>query len=137
MNSQVVTRNIVVSCGDASCEGTLMVHEFSARERWKRAVKTGVLCFGVLLGVACIPAAHFVLVPLVLILSPWIIVRSFQVSQVIKDADIHCARCQGELTRVSTRESYPMYETCLSCKRENVVSLAGATTSNTTLSGRN
>ena len=123
MNSQVVTRIVVVRCGDATGHGTLTVTEFGASERWKRAIKTGVFCFGALLGVACIPAAHFVLVPLVLVLSPWITYRSFRVASVVTDAAIRCARCQGELTLISTRETYPLYETCLSCKRENVLSL--------------
>lgn len=123
-----------MSCGDSRHGAALTIREFSPKERAQAALKMGALCLVVLLVVACIPGAHFVLVPLVLLLSPWLIYRTWRVKSEIEGGEMRCARCQGELTRLTSRERYPMYERCLVCQRENSISLdEGYTTSNTCL----
>jgi hypothetical protein len=124
MSSQVVIRKVVVHCGEQQAQGNISVHEFSQRERRARGFKTTLVCLCVLVAVACIPGAHLVLVPLMLLLSPWLIYRTWRVPSEIAQIDARCARCQGELTRLVTREQYPFYERCLVCQRENRIVLA-------------
>lgn len=123
MDSQIVRKNIEVVCGESHVQGTLDIHHFSQRERSKRALKTALICLCVLLVCACIPGAHFILVPLCLLTSPFIIRRVWKIPAVISSVSARCAVCSGELSRVTTRERYPIYETCLACHRENRILL--------------
>ncbi len=131
MNSQILSREVEVSCGESVSHGTLSIMVFSSRQRRQRALKTGAICCGVLAVVACIPGAHFVLVPLFVLLSPWLIYRSWSVLSVITEGDLRCARCQGTLTCLTSRERYPIYERCLECQRENRITRVPAPTLST------
>lgn len=119
MDSQVVTKAVSIICGDSRGEGAISVHHFSSRERARRAVKTGFICLAVVAVCACIPGAHFILVPLGLLTSPVLIARSWKEVSVISAFHGRCAVCHGELTRVNTRERYPLFENCMACHREN------------------
>jgi hypothetical protein len=114
----------VVHCGDQHASGTISVYAFSPKERRTRALKTALICFGVFVVAACIPGAHIIAAPLVLLLSPWLIYRAWRVPSEIAEIDARCARCQGELTRLVSREQYPSYERCLACQRENRIVVA-------------
>jgi hypothetical protein len=85
----------------------------------EKAIKTGLICFIVAALCIFIPVAHFILVPSGVILTPILALRQFRVTNAIIGASCTCAACGGELTRLSSQERYPLYETCLSCKREN------------------
>jgi hypothetical protein len=119
MDSQVVTRKIEVSCGEARGGGSLTIHLFSANERRRRALKTLAICLVALVVGACIPGAHIILVPVIIFVSPWLVYRAWKVTSEISSVDARCAQCQGELTRLTTAERYPIFESCLSCRREN------------------
>jgi hypothetical protein len=120
---KILTKPVSISSGGLRAEGSISVHYYTSRERLRRAFKATYICLAVLLVCACIPGAHFILVPVGLLISPFIVLRSWRVLSVISTLEGRCAACQGELTRVNTRERYPLYENCTVCHRENVIKL--------------
>ena len=129
MSSQVVTKSVEIICGQERSAGTIEVTEFDSKERTRRAVKRGVICLvSIAIGV-CVPGVHFVLVPLsplLLMGTLFLIMRAYNDASAITGMTIVCAQCQGSLSAISTRERYPLYETCTSCHRENRIVLATA-----------
>ncbi len=123
MDSQIVSRKIEVVCGDARGSGSLTIRTFTPKERRQRTLKTLGFCLVALVVGACIPGAHIILVPLVILVSPWLVYRSWKVTSTIASIDARCAQCQGELTRLTSSERYPLFENCLSCHRENRLSI--------------
>lgn len=119
MTSQVLTKPVRVTCSDKHCDGTIEVKYFSRELRMEKAIKTGLICLVAAVLCIFIPVAHFILVPSGLILTPILALRQFRMTNEIVSESCRCAACGGELTRLSSRELYPLYETCLSCKREN------------------
>ena len=126
MNIQIVTRDLEVVCGEARGHGKLLVQCFTPRERFSRALKVAFLCLALLVAAACIPGVHFVAVPVVLVGSPFAVLKVWRAPSVIKNIDAVCAKCQGKLTTLNTKERYPLYETCLSCQRENRLTVVSA-----------
>jgi hypothetical protein len=127
MSSQIVTKSVEIICGQERSAGTIEVTEFDSKERTRRAVKRSVICLISIAISACIPGAHFVLVPLLLVATPFLIMRAYNDASAITGMSIVCAQCQGSLSAVSTRERYPLYETCTLCHRENRIVPATAT----------
>lgn len=119
MDSQVIDKKVRVLCGAKETVGSLRVVYFTRRDKARRALKTATLC--VLTAFVClfIPGAHFILVPLTLISSPFLVVRSYRINTQIVGSEVACAECGGKVTRFTSQEVYPMYETCLLCKKEN------------------
>jgi tRNA(Ile2) C34 agmatinyltransferase TiaS len=125
MSTQVVTKSVAVVSGEGSGSGTIDVACFSKEARLKRAAKTGAICLAIALVCAGIPGAHFVLVPSMLVLTPFLVLRTYRVMSLIENVNATCAVCGGALTSLSSKEKYPLYERCLSCQRENRLTLAG------------
>ena len=123
MTTQVVSKSVRAINGERSAIGSLNVACFSKDARFKRAAKTAAICVGITLVCLTIPGAHFILVPLMLLLTPFFTLRTYRVTTAIIGANTSCAACGGKLTSLSSKESYPLYETCLSCQRENRISL--------------
>jgi hypothetical protein len=121
MTSQVLTKPVRVTCSDKHSDGTIEVKYFSRELRMEKAIKTGLICFAAAALCIFIPVAHFILVPSGLILAPLLALRQFRVTNAIVGASCRCAACGGELTKLSSQERYPLYETCLACKRENLI----------------
>ena len=115
------TRNVITSYGESSAQGSLTVKEFSSRERTMRGVRAAGTCLGVTLACVLIPAAHFVLVPLGLLLTPVIVWIMVKVRTQILSAQVTCPQCAVALNVLTTQERFPMYETCSQCRRQIVV----------------
>jgi hypothetical protein len=124
MSTQVVTKSVVVLSGERSVGGTIEVACFSKEARLKRAAKTGAICLAIALVCVGIPGAHFILVPSMLLLTPFLVLRTYRVMSLIEHVNATCAVCGGALTSLSSKENYPLYERCLSCQRENRLALA-------------
>jgi len=92
---------------------------FSREVRLKRALKTALICLGITTLCVCIPGAHFLLVPTGILLTPFVVLKTYRVTTSLVGASVRCAACGGELTRLSSQERYPLYETCITCGREN------------------
>lgn len=123
MANQIVTRDVTAICGESHRDGTLKIREFSRNQRMRRAWKTFGVCLVVLVACACVPGAHLILVPLMALLTPWFVRRTWKTPSAIEAIEVACAQCQGELTRLSSRECYPIFENCTVCRRENRIIL--------------
>jgi len=123
MSTQVVTKSVAAVNGERSAAGTIKVACFSKEARLKRAAKTGVICLAIALVCLGIPGAHFVLVPSMLLITPFMVLRAYRVKSLIAEVKATCAACGGTLTSLTSKENYPLYERCLSCQRENRISL--------------
>lgn len=124
MSTQVVTKSVVAVSGERRSPGTIDVTSFSKEARFKRAAKTGGICLAIALVCVGIPGAHFILVPSMLLVTPFFVLRTYRVMSLIANVKANCAVCGGTLTSLSSKENYPLYETCLSCQRENRLTLA-------------
>lgn len=116
-HSVIHTRKVIAKFAEDSTEGTLSVIEFGAEDRTKRGVLTTLKCLGVTLIALCIPGAHFVLVPLSLLLSPFIVIAVIRVKTKILSSQIQCPKCKATLQVLSSKENYPLYENCTGCHR--------------------
>jgi hypothetical protein len=124
MSTQVVTKSVTAVNGEGRASGTIAVSCFSKEARLKRAAKTGAVCLAIALVCVGIPGAHFVLVPSMLLITPFMVLRTYRVTSLIAEVNATCAACGGKLTSLTSKENYPIYERCLSCQRENRLSLA-------------
>ena len=124
MSTQVVTKPVTAVNSERSATGTIKVACFSKEARLKRAAKTGAICLAIALVCVGIPGAHFVLVPAMLLITPFMVLRTYRVMSLIAEVNATCAACGGKLTSLTSKENYPLYERCLSCQRENRISLA-------------
>jgi len=118
MTSEVVTRHIAAHFSEDSSKGTLEAVHFSERARLMRSLKTAGICLGVACVCVCIPGAHFVLVPLTLLISPFIIYKTHSQKTKILKAEIACPKCHKPLAVLSSQEKFPLFENCGSCHRE-------------------
>lgn len=111
-------RNIVALYGEAVQEGVLHVLEFDRRSRVKRSFKTASVCLVTTALCVCIPGAHFVLVPMGLLLTPFLVYKTAMTMTKIVASSVSCPHCEQALPILTSRERYPIYENCPSCKRE-------------------
>jgi hypothetical protein len=118
MASSIVDRPVVARSGEKELTGILKIREYDQNERIKRAVVTGVAwIFGTALCVA-IPIAHFFLVPLGAIATPFVILFVARHKGSIVGADLACPSCGQPIRLLSFREKYPIFENCPHCRRE-------------------
>ena len=118
MTTQVVTHQIVASYADTTSHGSITVLHFSEQARLMRSLKASGVCLLVACVCLCIPGAHFILVPLTLLISPFIILRIYREKTRISHAEISCAKCREPLVVLATQELYPLFENCGACHRE-------------------
>jgi hypothetical protein len=123
-HSTVYTRTVVSKFSETSAPGTLEVIEFGQRDRLKRGAVTALKCLGVTLVCLCIPGAHFVLVPLGLLLTPVIVFIVARIPTKILSSKVSCPKCHALLAVLSTKERYPLYENCSACHREITITPA-------------
>lgn len=119
--SKTHTRTIIATSAGEKSTGELVAIEFGSRERSKRAGVTALKCLGCTLVCLFIPGAHFVLVPLGLLLTPVITFFVWRVPTKIVSAKVTCPKCGGTVQVLTMQERYPLFETCATCHREVVV----------------
>ncbi len=113
------TRNLVAKSSDSVTHGTMTVLEFSEQARAKRAGLMAAKCLGITAVCVLIPGAHFILVPLgLVVVTPLMTIYTFRVKTQIVSATIDCPKCHVPLNVLTTQEQYPMYENCSSCHRQ-------------------
>ena len=113
------TRNIVATTSESTTHGTMTVLECSEKGRMKRALIMAAKCLGITALCVCIPGAHFILVPLgLLVVTPLMSIYTFRVKTKIVSAQIECPKCHAPLNVLTSQEQYPMYENCSSCYRQ-------------------
>ena len=115
-------RTIIATNSDSTTHGTMEVLEFSEQGRLKRALSMAAKCLGITALCVFIPGAHFVLVPLgLLVVTPLMALYTFRVKTKIVSAKIECPKCHAPLNVLTSQEQYPMYENCSSCHRQITV----------------
>ena len=113
---------IVAKSGDAESSGSLTVVYFSPRQRIIRALKAATKCLCGTTLCVFIPGAHFILVPLgLLIVTPVISLWVYLATTKIVSAAVGCPKCQSPLRVLTTQERYPMYENCALCHRQAII----------------
>lgn len=119
------TRAIIATNSGSTTHGTMEVLEFSEQGRMKRAMVIGAKCLGITALCVAIPGAHFVLVPLgLLVVTPLMTLYTFRVKTKIVSAKIECPKCHAPLNVLTSQEQYPIYENCSSCHRQITVKQA-------------
>jgi hypothetical protein len=117
-------REVVAKFSDDVSRGTLEVLEFGSKDRAKRGISTALKCLGVTLVCLGIPGAHFILVPLGILLTPIIVILVVRIPSKILSSNISCPKCHAQVKVLSTQEKYPLFETCSGCHREILIRLA-------------
>ncbi len=118
MTSEVQDHAIVARCGGESAKGSLRVIRFGEEARLKRALKAAGACLLIGCVCLCIPGAHFVLVPLTILLAPIVVYRVHAQRTKILRAEVACPKCHNPVAVLSSQELYPLFENCGSCHRE-------------------
>ncbi len=118
MTTEVITHHIVARYSEESTKGTIEALHFGEKAKLQRSLKTSLVCLGVAGVCLCIPGAHFVLVPLTLLVSPLIIYKVHSQDTKIIKAEIACPKCHKPLEVLSSQERYPLFENCGECHRE-------------------
>jgi len=67
---------------------------WSDEERRNRALKAGLIGFGLTVGFVFLPIIHFVLVPLSLIVTPFVVRKIFRQKTFIPGQEMACPKCQ-------------------------------------------
>jgi predicted RNA-binding Zn-ribbon protein involved in translation (DUF1610 family) len=124
LESKTHTRVVTATSSGEHTTGELIAVEFGTRERSKRAMLTALKCLGCTLVCLFIPGAHFILVPLGLLLTPVVTFFVWRVRTKILSAKIACPKCGGTVQVLTMQERYPLYETCSSCHREIAITVA-------------
>lgn len=118
------TRQILATSNETTTHGTMEVLEFSEQGRVKRAWMMGLKCLGATVLCVFIPVAHFILVPLgLLVVTPIMTFYTFRVKTKILSAKITCPACHNSLNVLTSQEQYPIYENCSSCHRQVTLTL--------------
>jgi hypothetical protein len=113
------TRTILATSNESTTHGPMEVLEFSEQGRVKRAWLMALKCLGITALCVLIPVAHFILVPLgLLVVTPIMTVYTFRVKTKILSATVTCPACQKPLNVLASQEQYPIYENCSSCHRQ-------------------
>lgn len=113
------TRKLEAKSSDSITHGTMTVLEFSEQARARRAAIMAAKCLGITALCIFIPGAHFILVPLgLLIVTPLMTIYTFRVETSIVSTTIDCPKCHVPLDVLTSQERYPMYENCSSCHRQ-------------------
>ncbi len=75
----------------------LVVREFTAAARWKRAVLAWIGCWGAAVAAVFLPVLHFVLVPTLLFAAPFAARRMFAQRRVLLSVRGRCPACAAAL----------------------------------------
>lgn len=124
LESKTHERTVVATSAGENSSGELVVVEFGSRERSKRAILTALKSLGVTTVCLFIPGAHFILVPLGLLLTPLFAFLIWRVRTKIVSAKIGCPKCGSPVQVLTMQERYPLYETCGVCHREIAITAA-------------
>lgn len=104
--------------------GTLELIEWNEGERKARALKWGALCFGA--GVVCVifPLVHFVLVPGLILFSPFLAMMFYKQASWVKGGEGPCPNC-GQTVKIGAgKPQFPMRDLCTACRSEVRVELS-------------
>jgi hypothetical protein len=124
MPSQSVERSVTAVYAELSSEGSLCILEFDRKARIQRGAKAALKMLLAAALCVFIPGAHFVLVPLCILLAPIVGVIVGRMHSRITGANITCPHCSNPLKILSSQATMPLIENCARCSRPIRISFA-------------
>lgn len=113
MQYQTQKLDVIVEANDLkTTSGFLQIYELPKKERRAKALKTFFIFFGAACVSVFIPLVHFILVPLLLITTVFLVRKALKASQYISDGQVLCPHCQKSLDVKRTALQWPMTLFC-------------------------
>lgn len=114
MQTQVI--EVEASTGDEKRGyGKITAYHFSKEEQMLNAVKKLLMFWGIAVVCVFIPALHFVLVPLFLVLGVYFFIKTIKLTARVTEGETSCPVCQKTIKIEPTLLSWPLTEICQSC----------------------
>lgn len=104
-------------CCEKETIGTITYRRFSGSSRNVRALRALIITVGVTVFAVLIPGAHFVLVPLGVLLTPVITFLSYRKKEQVDGGEGKCPMCGAMLSVGVMKYSRVLIENCSSCHR--------------------
>lgn len=98
--------------------GEVVIEEFSKADRFKRTFKFLGLFWGLAIASAFIPLAHFILVPVFLIIGALSIGIVYPVQTIVQGGTGLCPYCEASFEIVRMKDAWPLIDQCTKCRRE-------------------
>lgn len=116
--AEIKKETIALKAESGTNNGTFYSELPTSGERMARAGKMLGICWGLGLLAVLIPVAHFVLVPLLLILGPILAFRKYQLTEVAEKIEGVCPECQAEVTiEMEPTDRLPKRTYCPACNK--------------------
>lgn len=107
-----------------SSQGTVIIETYSKAKRFTRFILSVLICLTLIVVSAVIPILHFVLIPLSIIISPFIIIMLSSSKDSIKGGKGTCPFCKADFSIYSRSNKFPFYDICSACGRQVRISRA-------------
>lgn len=119
---QIQNKEIVLSDGSTTGRGTIIVLHLTPTRRIVKSLGLGVALLLLTATTALIPIAHFLLVPLMLIVTVVCSVRAFTTKDLLLSGSGTCPACEGAFRILRRKYRLPFNDVCESCHREITIS---------------
>lgn len=97
-------------------EGQILLKIFTQNERLRRTLMTLIGFWLLSLFCILIPVAHFLLVPVFFLLSPFLALKKWQQDASIIGGECLCPECSEKIVLGSLTAHWPLTLTCMNCK---------------------
>jgi DNA-directed RNA polymerase subunit RPC12/RpoP len=94
----------------------LAAHVFSQQERTKRSLVRFFSFIALAVASILIPVFHFVLVPLFLILAPFLSYKTYKEEVVLESCSLPCPECKQTASFAKTSGQWPLHNNCPHCR---------------------
>jgi len=98
--------------------GQALVRTLNSKMRRKKALKWLGLCWGGAVISVFLPILHFILVPGLLFIGPFIAFAMYQTQSEILPFAVPCPKCQASVPIAKSKETWPLQDICVQCKSE-------------------
>lgn len=112
----IIEQVVIIEANNKKKTGYLKIQFYNKKQRLKRALKLGAMCWGGAIVAIFIPIIHFVLVPVLFltgIISPLFIYS--QESRVLGGEGV-CPECQKQLPLEAGSNQWPLTDLCTQCR---------------------
>ena len=122
--SAEVIVSIELRASEKVCSGQVVVKSFSKKDRYRRSIVRWGIGLGATIISAFVPVAHFITVPLGLILTPFVAISSFRTTGLILRGEGFCPGCAAKFNITRRRAIFPFRDVCEKCVRSVTISQA-------------
>lgn len=124
LKTQGRTEKITIFRADTKTLGEIVVQSKSHKQRILKALGTAAICSCILVVAAFIPILHFFLVPIVFVISIFIVLRTYRCREVILGGVGICPGCGAPFKVFSRPYNLPFSDVCSVCNRESIIDFA-------------